>query len=77
MIKPCLLLLLSGCSYVHYQKGDVDVIGIELGTDKALAGFKYESDTAQVTLDSLDSNQTNSLSAIVEGATKGAIKGIK
>lgn len=76
-MKIILLLLLSGCSYVHYQRGDVDVTGIEFGTDKALAGFTYKTDSAEVSLESMESNQTDSLSAMAEGITKGAIKGIK
>lgn len=76
-MRILLLLLLTGCSYVHYQRGDVSVIGLEIGTDKALAGFSYQTESAKVSLDSMDSNQTNSLSAIAEGITKGAIKGAK
>lgn len=76
-MRTLLLIFLTGCSYVHYQRGDVSVVGIELGTDKALAGFSYQTESAKVSLDSMDSNQTDSLEAIAEGITKGAIKGAK
>lgn len=76
-MKILILLMMTGCSYVHYQRGDVSVIGLEVGTDKALAGFSYETESAKVSLESMKSNQTDSLEAIAEGITKGAIKGAK
>lgn len=72
-----MLMALQACSYVSYKRGDIEVTGFEIGTDKALADFSYESDAAKIAIGSLDQNQTNGLSAIVEGAVKGAVKGAK
>lgn len=76
-MKPLTLLLallLSGCSYINYQREGVSVTGIEFGTDKALAGFLYKANGVEVSVESLHANQTNSLSAIVEGAVAGTAK---
>lgn len=68
---------LTGCSYISYVSENVSVIGIEFGTDKALAGFSYETTNGKVNIESLEKNQTNGLEALAEGITKGAIKGAK
>jgi hypothetical protein len=71
------ILWLAGCSYISYERDGLTVTGFEFGTDKALAGFAYETKDGRVTVESLDKNQTNTLSAIAEGITKGAINGVK
>lgn len=87
-MKPLILiglstgLLLQACSHVSYVKifpdgSRLEVDAAEFGTDKALSGFRYQSDTARLEIDSLDQNQTKGLAAIVEGAVRGAAKGLK
>lgn len=80
MIFLFLCLILPSCSYVKYQRGDVTVTGIEFGTDKALSGFHAKSDQLEVSVDSMDSNQTNGMQQInqfVQSIVQGAIKGAK
>lgn len=80
-MKILLLLLLSGCSVANYQRTEgpttVSVWGLEFGTDKALAGFNYKSNTAEVAIESLEAQQTKGLEAIVAGAIKGASLAVK
>lgn len=87
-MKPLILiglstgLLLQACSHISYVKTfqdgtKLEVTGVEIGTDKALEGFRYQSDAVQMEVDSLEQNQTNGLAAIVEGAVRGAAKGLK
>jgi len=75
-----LLIGLAGCSYVTYTRnpdGSITASGFEIGTDKALSGFRYQNGEVDMAIDSLDQNQTNALSAITEAAVKGAVKGAK
>ncbi len=70
-------LLLSACSYGHYHKDNVDIYSYEFGTDQALAGLHYKSDTAELSIDGLNREQTKGLEAVVSGAVQGTMKGIK
>lgn len=78
LIVPLMLTLcLTSCSYIRYDRGDVSVVGLEVGTNKALSGFSYESDVAKVNIESLDKDQTDGLKAITEGITAGVLKGVR
>lgn len=77
-----LLFLLAGCSSASYTKTfpdgtTLEASAFEFGTDKALAGLKYESSDVKISLESMDSNQTKGLAAIAEGFAKGVMKGAK
>jgi len=79
LILFCLCAI--GCSHIHYVRtyadgSTLDVVGDELGVDKALSGFKYQTGDTNIGIDSLDQNQTNGLAAITEAVVKGAIKGV-
>lgn len=78
------LILVQGCSSANYKRTDpngvvVEASANEFATDKKIQGFEYEAttDSVKVKLKDMDSNQTNGLSAIVEAAVKGAVKGVK
>lgn len=68
---------LTGCSCISYESETAKVSICEFCTDNTLTGFNYETLNAKVSIDSLEANQTNSLEALAEGITKGAIKGVK
>lgn len=79
------LLSLSACSYVSYQAlpdGSTVVSGFEIGTTKALTGFRYDrqADGARsLQIDALTTDQVEGirqvnrgLGLIIEGAVRGA-----
>lgn len=77
-----LLFFLAGCSSASYTKTfpdgtTLEASAFEFATDKELAGLKYKSAGVEISLESLDSNQTNGLSAIVKGVVEGVVKGVK
>lgn len=81
LIYVCIFAcFVDACSYVTYHRNinsSVDIVGFEFGTDKALEGFSYHTQEADVKLDSLDSQQTKALEAIVSGVVQGAAKSVK
>lgn len=80
-LMPAMICLLSGCSVANYERIEgpttVSVWGLEFGTDKALAGFNYKTSTAEASIESMQSEQTKALEAIVAGAVKGASLAVK
>jgi hypothetical protein len=74
LVPIVLALVLTSCSYIRYEREDVSVVGLEIGVNKALSGFNYETDNAKVNIESLDNNQTDGLKALTEGITTGVLR---
>jgi hypothetical protein len=81
-------LFMAGCSAATYTRTNPDgstvsVSGYELGTDKALSGFRYDGDghgAVKMSVDGLDQNQTNGLAQVnqfVQSVVEGAVRGAK
>lgn len=81
-ISVLILFMLAGCSSASYTKTfpdgtTLEASAFEFGTDKELAGLKYESADVKISLESLDSNQTKGLAAVSEGVARGVVKALK
>lgn len=80
-ISVLILFILAGCSSASYVKTfpdgtTLEASAFEFGTDKELAGLKYESADVKISLESLDSNQTKGIAAVSEGVARGVVKAL-
>ena len=76
------LFLLASCSSASYTKTfkdgtTLEASAFEFGTDKQLTGLTYKSEGVEISLESLDSNQTKGLAAVSEGVARGVVKALK
>lgn len=89
VIMVIFLLVVSvtgGCSVAHYVRhpdGSVEAYGYALGTDTALDGFMYQTDSkgvVQLQMQGVDQNQSNGLKQInqfVQAVVAGVVAGAK
>lgn len=74
-----ILSLLAGCSAITYDSPDgAHFSRMALGTDSHLQGLKFSTGadgTRHLEIEGVNSNQTDALKAVAEGAAMGAVKG--
>lgn len=75
-----LMLIISGCTSIHIQKGDWVFDKNSFGSDLSIGKFSVTQKSSNnfiVQIEGLTDPQTEALKAVTEGAVKGAIAGIK
>ena len=79
MTRLFFIIILNGCTYSHYQDGQITAYGWSFGSNNALEGMMYmkSQEGTQFQIKGLEQNQTDSIKSISEGITKGVISGIK